>query len=117
MSFTKASAKDARCLQLAKRNGKKAMKITHYFNQESQKNQTKEARNAKKNKRIVEENNNLKRKIGKLEKDISKSTPTPKASQRSSLSSPSPIDYHTKRLLQEKTTNAKKSKSHRRYSN
>ncbi|KAK8895023.1 hypothetical protein M9Y10_023465 [Tritrichomonas musculus] len=71
----------------------------------------------KKNKRIVEENNNLKRKIGKLEKDLSKSTPTPKTRQRSSSSSPSPIDYYKKRLLEEKMTNAKKSKSHRRYSN
>lgn len=59
MSFTKASAKDARCLQLEKRDEKKQkyatnlskakeMKITQYFNQESLKNQTKEARNAKK---------------------------------------------------------------------
>ena len=80
MSFTKSTAKDAKSMQVAKRIEKKQkdttklskakeMTISYYFKQDPSNNQTKDARIAKKNIKTMKENNNLKRKVGKLEKE------------------------------------------------
>lgn len=128
MSFTKSTAKDAKSMQVAKRIEKKQkdttklskakeMKISYYFKQDPSNNQTKDARIAKKNIKTMKENNNLKRKVGKLEKEKLNRSPTPKLSKSSRTSSPSPTDNYTNGLLQEKMVNSKKPKSHRRFSN
>lgn len=81
MSFNRDSAKAAKAKQLSKKAEKKERNVakftksqektvSEYFLISSQSDKTQTARNAKATKKLRAENNNLKRKIGKLEKKI-----------------------------------------------
>ena len=123
MSFNRDSAKAAKAKQLSKKAEKKERNvakftksqektISEYFIISSQSDKTQTARNAKATKKLRAENNNLKRKIGKLEKKDKMI-----CNERSRSTSPSPTNKRTKNLINEKVSNSKVPKSRRRYAN